>query len=139
MDINTALVTYLLAQATITALVGQRIYPGGIATQRVTKPYIVVEMASSPGEHTQDGASGIGRPHYTVTPYALQYGQAHQIAAAVKAALDSYQGMMGGTGGVYVHSCFYEDQRDEVDTSIEPLVYSVPQEYYIKYREESCR
>jgi len=134
MLIETALMTYLLAQTGITSLVGQRI-DFGEAKQTVVKPYIVFFKVSQPGSHTQDGAIGIGNPHYQINVFSLTYGQAHQIAAAVKSALDSYQGTMGGVGGVYVHSCLFDDESDYVNTEISPMLFTVIQDYYINCEE----
>jgi hypothetical protein len=134
MFIETALITYLKAQSSIKNYVGDRIY-FGVAPQSVAKPYIVITKVSSPGTHTQDGPVAIGNPHYQITAYSLTYGEAHQIAALVKAALDGFQGIMGGAGGVYVFDCFYDDESDDYDSSVTPPLFIVPQDYYIGYQE----
>jgi hypothetical protein len=134
MLIETALITYLLAQTAITAKVGNRIDPGE-AKQTVAKPYIVVTKISSPGSHTQDGPVGIGNPHYQIASFSLGYGEAHEVAALVKSALNGYQGTMGGAGGVYVFDCFCEDESDDTYPELTPRVYSVIQDYYIGHQE----
>ena len=134
MFIETALIEYLKAQTAITVYVGDRIYFGA-APQSVAKPYIVITKVSSPGEHTQDGPLAIGNPHFQIIAYSLTYAQAHQIAATVKTALDGYQGNMGITAPLYVFSCFYDDESDDVYTELTPTLYSVIQDYYIAYQE----
>jgi len=134
MLIETALITYLLAQTAIKAYVGDRI-EFGRAKQSVTKPYIVITKVSSPGSHTQDGPVAIGNPHYQITSYSQAYGEAHETAALVKAALDGYQGTMGGAGGVYVFDCFFDDESDDYDDTVDPALFLVAQDYYIGHQE----
>ena len=130
MFIETALMTYLKAQSGITDYVKDRIH-FGVAPQNVAKPYIVITKVSAVGSHTQDGPVAIGNPHYQITPYALSYGQAHQIAAAVKAALDGYQGYMGD---IYIFDCFFDDESDDVYSELTPTLFSVIQDYYIGFQ-----
>jgi len=111
MLIETALMTYLLAQSGITDLVSMRIH-FVIAPQAVAKPYIIITKIDSPRDHSHDGGTGLANPRFQLSIFATKYGDAKNIAAAVQSALQGYTGTMGGAGGVYVTAVTYEDEND---------------------------
>ena len=134
MLIETALMTYILAQTSITAYLtdtdGTKRIDFVITRQEIAKPYIVVTKIDAPGLHSQDGPVGVVDARFQISIFTLTYGQAHQIAAAVKAALDGYQGYMGS---VYVFSCLYDDEQDlyEEQTNL----FQIAQDYIVSYQE----
>lgn len=111
MLIEQALMTYLLAQSGITALVSTRIHFAR-APQDVANPYIIVIKIDAPREHSHDGSSQLAHPRFQLSIFASTYSQAKNIAAAVQAALQGYSGTMGGAGGVAVGNVLYEDEND---------------------------
>jgi len=119
MLIDEALITHLLAQTAITALVGRKIYPV-IAPQNVVAPYIVVFKVDGPRDHSHDGASHLANPRFQLSVFSTTYSEAKAIAAALQAALEGYTGTMGGAGGVAVNGVFYENETDlyEPDTKL---------------------
>jgi hypothetical protein len=139
MHITTALLNHLRADTGIAVYVPADSILPVWAAQDTRMPYIIISQIASPGSHTQDGATGIGEPHYQIVTYSSQYNQAHTIAALVKKRLDGFQGVMGGTEsdpGVYVHSIFFNDEDDDVTTDPKPEIFFVRQDYYVSYREE---
>jgi len=111
MLIEQALHDALLADATVTGLVGERVYYGK-AKQDTVSPYIVITKQSAPRMHSHDGASGLVNARFTFEIYAVSYLSVKTIAAAIQSVLQGYSGTMGGAGGVYVNGCFYEDETD---------------------------
>lgn len=117
MLIETALMTYLLAQSGITDIVDEgdaaRIYFGQ-ALQDTDEPYIVLNKISSPRSYSQDGPDGLTDARFQFTCFAAKYGDAKTLAVAVQTAMNSFScpGTMGGDGGVTVFSIFYDDETD---------------------------
>lgn len=111
MDIETALMTYLLAQSGITNLVSRRIHFVR-AKQGTTPPYIVMTKISGPRKHSHDGSSQLAHPRFQFSCFAKTYGAAKGVTAALQAALQGYSGTMGGGSGVAVGNVIYEDETD---------------------------
>jgi hypothetical protein len=134
MLIEAALMTYILAQSTITSYVtgsdGRKRIDFMIAKQETAKPYIVISKIDAPGKHTQDGPVAVVDARFQISIFSTTYGQAHQIAAAVKSVLDGYQGLMGE---VYIFSCLYDDEQDLYEENTK--LFHVPQDYIISYQE----
>ena len=132
MLIEQGLMTYILAQSAITALVGQRVYFVQ-APQDVTKPYIVVTKISGVREHSHDGSNHLARPRFQLSAFSTTYANAKSIASALQTALQGYKGTMGGTGGVAVGAVFYEDETDlyEENTGL----YQVALDFFITHGE----
>lgn len=132
MIIEQALTTYLLAQSGITDLVGQRIHFVK-APQDVANPYIVFLKVSAPREHSHDGASGMAVTRFQFSCFANTYSGAKDVAAAVQTALQAYQGTMGGAGGVYVDSIFYDNESDRYEEASK--LYHIMVDYQITHEE----
>ncbi len=112
MQIEQALMTWLLAQAGITGLVGgDRIY-FVTAPQEVAKPYLVVNKISGVREHSHGGSSHLAHPRFQFSAFGTTYSSVKEIIAAVQAVLQGYTGTMGGAGGVVVGNSIYEDETD---------------------------
>ncbi len=111
MTIEQAILTALLADAGLIAVVGERIYPV-LAPQDVVKPYIVFSKISAPRDHTHDGGSGLVNARFQFSCFATTYQVAKQVAGLIQAVLQGYSGTLGGAGGVVVNGCFYEDETD---------------------------
>jgi len=133
MIIETALVTYLLAQSTVTALVGDRI-DLGIAKQTTIKPYVVISKISGVREHSHDGESGLAHPRLQISVFANSYGSAKQVTEAIRGVLDCYTGTMGGEGGVVVQAVFLEDETDFYEGEA-TNIYQVATDYIIWHEE----
>lgn len=101
------LVAFLLASPGVAALVGERGYPYGNLPQATagqpsaSMPAFVVSGVSEGSHHV---ASNGGRPvtsnfqptRWQVDVYGAAGGDVYRVSEAVRAALDGYQGPMGG-------------------------------------------
>ena len=79
----------LIASAPVTAIVGQRIYPMTLP-QGFTPPAITYFLATGVLGLTMGIALPTDEPHLQFSCWAKSYGQAKQLAAAVRAALNGY-------------------------------------------------
>ena len=132
MLIETALMTYLLAQSGITDYVGQRIY-FVLAPQETAKPYIVITKIDAPRVHSHDDGSQLAHPRFQLSIFSMTYGEAKNIASAIQTALQGYAGTMGDAGGVAVGAVFYEDENDFYEESTQ--LFQVACDYIFWHKE----
>lgn len=133
MVIETALITYLLAQTGIIALVGQRIYFVQ-APQDTDKPYLVINKISGTRENSHEVNTHLAHPRFQLSAFAATYADCKAIIAAVQTALQGYTGTMGGAGGVVVSAVFYDDETD-LDPGDSNQLYGVAVDYFIWHYE----
>lgn len=118
MTFEEALVTRLQADAGVTALVAQRIYPD-ILPQQPTYPALVYTTVDEVGSDSQQGPDDLRATR--VQFWAMGTNKLTHViplARTVEAALRGFQGLMGGAGGVYVDGIIGEDgslARDDYD------------------------
>ena len=129
MTLETALRTYTLADATVTALAGIRMYPRKLP-QGPTLPAIVYQRIDTRREHDMQGPDGLPRPRVQVTAWAASVAAAEELAAAVRVRLDGYR---GAWGSVTIGSCLCVGERDLDDP--ETGRSAVAQDYMIQFVE----
>lgn len=97
------LVYALRAEAAVTSMVGQRIFPITVP-QDATLPAIAYQRVDSPRDMAHDGPSGLVWPRVQVTCIAARYETAKLLAREVRRALNGVQGTINGVavGGVFV-------------------------------------
>ena len=116
MDIQEALFYHLTHTAAVAALVSTRVYPR-IAPQDATLPNLVYWKVSRNQKRAHNDQPGSGQKHLVyrriqINCTATSPDGADALAKAVRQALDSYQGIMGGSGGLRVYSTFAENVND---------------------------
>lgn len=103
MLIEEGIATYLLAQASLTALIGSRLYnlvlPDG---DRTTYPAITYQRVSGPRVQNLTGSSGYAGPRFRFVVYAQDYVTAKNVAEQLRLELQDYVGTMGTVQGVSV-------------------------------------
>jgi hypothetical protein len=87
---------FLTDNAAVRALVVERCYPD-ILPQNVTYPAITYSQVSGVRVRDLDGPTGRARLRISIHSWSADYGQAHQLADAVRAALDGYVGAVENT------------------------------------------
>jgi hypothetical protein len=117
--IEQALLTYLLTQSGLTALVASRIYYVK-APQDVTEPYIIMLKVSSPRNHSYDGSSHLAESRFQFSIFATTYKETKDIAIQLQNALQGKTGNIGTAPGVDVGGIFYDNETDlyEVETGL---------------------
>lgn len=111
MTIEQDLVTRLLAESTLTALVVDRIEPV-LNAQDTTLPALSYQLISRPTEHTHDGP-GVNYPRIQLTAIARTYAQVQAVIGACKTAVDGVS--WGGGVASFCDNEFdgYAAQSDE--------------------------
>lgn len=136
-DIRPALRAFLLADASISAMVGgARIFPLRMP-QGVREPSIVYARITGVGDHHMQGASGLTRPRFQIDAWAEAADDATRLADLVKARLDGYRGSMTAPGSppvtIHVQGVFFEHEREDYDGAAE--LFRVSRDYLVWYAE----
>lgn len=137
-DLHPALYAFLVADTTIAGLVANgvgkyHIYPN-VLPAGVKATSIVYQEISAPGDHHNEGPSGLARPRMQIAAWALTPPSARALAIAIKNYLDGYKGTMGSGGGaVTVKGAFFDDWRDVYDGTIE--MHGKQADYFIWFDE----
>ena len=138
MDICEALYKYLSTYSGITTLISTRLYPV-VIPQGVTYPAVSFQKISMQRVHAFQQDTGLTSAMIQVSTWAktdsTKKGYAHcqAVSSQIRAALQNYSGVMGGTGGVTVNAVLIESEMDDYEEASE--VYVVHQEYEIWYQE----
>jgi uncharacterized protein DUF3168 len=109
--IEQGLVTYLLANPGLSALIGNRLHEK-VLPQNPTVPAIVWQLISDPHEQTHSGPSELAHPRFQFACWAKTTLEAVQVARALRLALNGYAGAMGAEE---TFGSFLLDQHDFPD------------------------
>jgi len=125
----------LAADATLTGLVGTRIYPG-VRPQGSALPAVVFLMISSLPDYHLGGPSGLESERVQIDCYGATYAAAMEVAAAVKAKLSGFSGDQGSTS---FRAIFVEGERDEFDGSTDNVtnIHRVSLDFMVHHRRAS--
>jgi hypothetical protein len=126
--IETGLVSHLLADAPLMAVIERRLYPL-VLPQDAAVPAVTYQRVSTPRTLTLKGG-GTTAPRFQFSAWAMTYSQAKQVGELLKAALDCYTGPMG-THKVAAFMAGYRDTYDD-DTKR----YGCGVDFIINYRGE---
>lgn len=96
MDPERTLLTLLLNDADLIALVRERIYADIMPATSVF-PLVVYALSSQDAERTLDGPAGVDQSRYTLDIWAQTHAEAREVAAAVRQALDGQRNQQGTT------------------------------------------
>lgn len=135
MSMMPALISHLLADTAVAALVSTRIYPERLpestsATPN-TMPLITCEMVDEPVRTTHSNNQTF-KARARVDAWGGSYKSAHAVADAIHAALQGYAGNMGN-GSVIVGGVFRQAKRDASEPDVS--LFRVSQEYLINWKE----
>ena len=105
-DVGKALREKLLAYASVTALVGQRMYPIALV-QNATMPAIVYYKLSTPREHAIGDITRLAHARFQIDCYATTVEEANDVAHAIRnSGICAYQGT---TSGIQFMGCELEN------------------------------
>jgi hypothetical protein len=126
-EIYRALRAFLLADATIAAAVGTRIYPQKLP-QAVTYPAITILRVSAPRANVLKGKASLARPRYQIdcwvreTTGATAFTVAQDLGGAVRSRLEGYNGVMTDPTTSpptdYQTGVTFDDERDLFDPDV---------------------
>jgi len=109
MSVQTDLVAFVLADAAIAALIGTRIYPGGLLPQNPALPAITYRLISGNWIQTATGAAGLAGPRIQIDCWAKTYAGADALFELVRL------GINGKGDGGNIQGVFLEGNRDVFD------------------------
>lgn len=114
--IKAALYQYLIADAGLAALIGDRVYPQ-LIPQRAwngahVQPCAVYQRVGITRDVRYCGTSGLARSAFQIDAYATEYENADAVARAIKSALIDFRGAMTD---VHVHAVMLEVEFDQLD------------------------
>ncbi len=128
MAIEQAIFSILTADATLSGLVGARVYPVR-ASQDGSEPYIEFEFDGLVPEITLDGALNYDYQRVTFNVYAPTYDAAQSVARAIRGVLQNYTGTVSGVTITY---CQLNQQTDSDEFDVG--LFSVTATYELQYR-----
>ncbi|WP_374349162.1 DUF3168 domain-containing protein [Chitinimonas sp.] len=111
MSTGKAIYAILSAAPTISASVGNRIYPM-LAPPNVAAPYIIYQVISGNSSQRALIAGNRGRERVQLTCWSTSYGAAQALADVVTVALDRISGRFGGVDVRDFVSGGYAEQHD---------------------------
>ena len=128
-SVERALITGMLGNSPIVALVGSRIYPL-MAPPKAEMPCIVVEKVGYATNYTLDGPAGVSEAMMNITMLALRYKSGKDVGGAVRYYLSGFKGTVSG---VKILSAFIKDEIDGYDEDVQ--IYSVESLVSIQYKD----
>lgn len=109
--IEQGLVTYLLLDAGLIAIIGNRLHDD-VLPQSPTVPALVWQRISTPREYSHSGSSHLAMPRFQFSCWATTRLGAINLANALKGALDAYSGAMGSET---VYAAYLENELGSYD------------------------
>lgn len=110
MNIEETLRLWITREATVTALVGQRVYPL-VVPEGASLPAIVYRRISTERVYSHDGFSGLAKPRFQFSCVSTHYSEARAVANALRSLLNGRIGP--GLQGVYAETEY--DDYDHTD------------------------
>lgn len=128
MNVRKAIVTRLLANSDLTAIVGTRIYRGRLP-EHLEPPHIIVWLLRNERIYDQDGYTGLSQALVQISCFAYDPDDALDAADLVKASMEAWPTESGDVASVFI-----EDESDGLEEETE--IFHVPLDVRINYREE---
>ena len=108
MSIEASINTLLSANAAVTTIIGNRIYPVYMPTG-TQFPALVIQRISTPRWNTLDNASDTPHARMTFTCWGPTLEQVIKLSYAVKSCIAGFVGTVGNT---YIQQVLLIDERD---------------------------
>jgi hypothetical protein len=103
--IEDGLYTFMAADATLAAIVSDRIYPIRMPDDLATFPAVTYQRVSGGREVAHDGDAALTRPRFQISVWGQGYKEVRQ---ATQAVLDLFSGYKGAIGDHTDCACFIE-------------------------------
>ena len=124
----------LVASATVSELVGSRIYPI-LSPKTAALPFIVWRRSGISREHTLAGPMGVSTVSVEMQILATTYEQAREVADRCRLVLDGYGATLNNTEVKHVSLEQESDDFVQLAGGDLPPVYQVTQTYNILWQE----
>ncbi len=135
MTVETDARVRLLADSSVSALVGTRIY-ALVLPQKPTLPAATYQRISGPRLQNLSGDAGRGVARVQIDSWASTYLEAQSLAAAIRLSLNGFIGVLSdgsspaSTRGVVIR---LDNERDDFEPDSD--LYRVSQDYLINHEE----
>jgi Protein of unknown function (DUF3168). len=134
MEIFTLFRGYLLADATIAAALGTRVYPVKVP-QKVTYPAATIQRITGIRIGHLHGPASIARPRYQVDVWSLTFQEATTIGAAIRTRLEGKNVILTDTTVSpelnYRVAFDFQDERDLSEPDINEGYYRHSADYFV--------
>jgi len=135
MLIEEAIFSHLTASGTeAEALAGDRCYPQELP-QQPTYPAYTYRRVSTQRYMAHDGPGDLGKPRFQFDCYGASYGQAKQLANAIRQDLNGFNGLLGGQVQANIH--FLNEIDDFASEATRSGVHRVAVDFLIIHKEEA--
>lgn len=128
MSLDSELVSYILADGTVSGLIAARCYPGKLP-QSPAYPAIVYQRIDTPRLHELAGPGGMAHPRFQFSCWATTHAAARTLADALRARLNTGPMALATIRG----SCRLDNEFDDWDDTVEK--WRVVQDYIILHTE----
>jgi hypothetical protein len=130
MEIEEAFTAYLKAQSSLTALISTRLFPIKMP-QDTAFPCATYQIISKERTHAFQQDAALTNANIQVSAWGKSYASVKSVAKQVRAVLQNYSGLIGGS--VTVNAVLIENEMDDYDNATD--TYVVHQEFEIWYQE----
>lgn len=111
MTIESAIRALMLADGTVSAALGERVY-SGYAPQDADKPYAIISRSGTDVDHHMGGASGLEEVTIDLWLFGVAKAALDALAARCKAVLDSVNDRTTASG-IAISKLWITDQADD--------------------------
>jgi len=115
LEIDVAIITYLLSYSGLTALVSSRIFVNGAVPEDVIFPYVSIFLVHGQDDECFVEQSGYAEDTFQFTSAGLTKLDSINVSRQIRTAFKDYSGVMGGTGGVNVQAILQDGRRDATE------------------------
>ncbi len=95
-DLESALVAAIEGEATITALIGSRLFPVHVP-ESATLPALTYQVSGREPDHVLDGAAGLAHATWRFTALSRSYSDVIALAELLRLLFQGFAGLMGAT------------------------------------------
>lgn len=120
--------TFILADATVTSLIGTRMYPLTVP-QNGTMPAVTYQVISGSRGYVFRAPAGMARHRIQFDCYATTYTSAESVAAAIRNRLSGY---MGNAGTGAIEAAMFDTERDFYEADVALYRRSVDYQIWIE-------
>jgi len=114
LEIETAIIIYLLSYSGLTDLVSSRIFVNGAVPEDVAFPYVSIFLVHGQDEECFIESPDFAEDTFQFTSAGLTKLDSINVSRQIRTALKDHSGLMGGTGGVTVQAILQDGRHDAI-------------------------
>jgi hypothetical protein len=110
--LEAAVVEYLTTHPVVSCLVDNRFFPHAVARTNQSWPAVTYYRSSTDHAHGISGGGGFATATIALDIWSPNYGDVVEAAEAIREAMDTFRGWMGG---IAIHAAWLESEDDSVE------------------------